>query len=171
MPATAIVRICVSAVREASTTSAAATASEARAAIRSEAPRHAPDRLRHDGDRHDLEAVEPPGLGEADGLQPVGERDERDRRGQGESQPRGESAEQAGAQDADRHADLTAGRAGQELAERDEIGVLRFVDPAPPHDVLVAEVAEVRDRSAERGEAQTHRGAQHFEEGSAAIAQ
>ena len=41
------------------------------------------------------------------------------------------------------------------LAERHEVGVRRLAEPAAARDVLVVEVAEVRDRPAERGEAET----------------
>jgi hypothetical protein len=112
--------------------------------------------------------VEPAGVDHADGLQTIGEYDERDGRGQREAQPRGESTGQAGADDPERHADLTAGRARKELAERDEVGVVRLVDPPAPHDVLVAEVAEMRDRPTEGCETQARGGAEDLEQGTTA---
>ena len=68
--------------------------------------------------------------------------------------PGRERARQAGAQQADRDADLAAGRAGQELAERDDIGIGCLVEPAAARDELVAEIAEMRDRAAEGGQAE-----------------
>ena len=53
---------------------------------------------------------------------------------------------------------------GQELTERHEVGVVRLVEPAAPDDVLLAEVAEVRDRSAERGQAEPSRDPEHLEQ-------
>ena len=106
-----------------------------------------------------------PASADAERPHAVGERDERDRRRQGEAEPRREPAEQAGAHHAERDPDLAARRAGQELAERDEVGVGALVEPAAPHDELVAEIAEVRDRPAERGEAQAQRGAEDLEQG------
>ena len=64
--------------------------------------------------------------------------------------------------DADGHADLAAGRAGQHLAERDEVGVGGFRQPAPTLHVLLAEVAEVGGGSAEGGEAKPGGGQEHF---------
>ena len=58
----------------------------------------------------------------------------------------------------------------EELAERDEVGVVRLVDPPAPHDVLVAEVAEMRDRPAEGCETQARGGAEDLEQGTTAVA-
>ena len=56
----------------------------------------------------------------------------------------------AGALQADRHADLTRRRPGQELAQRDEIRVGAVTEPSSPLDELGAEIAEVSDRPAKR---------------------
>ena len=53
---------------------------------------------------------------------------------------------------ADRDPELTRGRSGQQVRERDELAELLLGDPAAPVDVLVAEVADVRDGAAERGQ-------------------
>jgi hypothetical protein len=53
---------------------------------------------------------------------------------------------------ADRDPELARGWPGQQIRERDELAELRLADPAAPADVLVAEVADVRDGAAERGQ-------------------
>ncbi len=68
-----------------------------------------------------------------------------------------------GAQHADRNADLTARRAGKELAQRHDVGILRLVDPPTSDDVLLAEVAEVGDRPAEGGQPEACGHAEHFQ--------
>jgi hypothetical protein len=52
----------------------------------------------------------------------------------------------------DREDDLAARRAGQELTERDEIGVVLVVEPLPLLDDLGPKISEMCDRSSE-GEA------------------
>ena len=70
----------------------------------------------------------------------------------------------AGARQADGEADLAARRSRQELAEPDEIGEGVFIEPPPPGDELAAEIAQMRDRPAEAGEAQPEEdAAQHFD--------
>ena len=59
---------------------------------------------------------------------------------------------------AERFADLTAGRSRQDLRQRDEGGVDHLVEPTPLVDELGAELAEMRDRSAERGQAVAQKG-------------
>src|SRR5690606_15685439 len=49
---------------------------------------------------------------------------------------------------------LAAGRAGKELAKRNQIGVAAFVEPASPGHELFAKVAQVRHRTTEGGQAQ-----------------
>ena len=84
----------------------------------------------------------------------------------GEGEPRRQPAEQAvAAQDAEREADLAGGRAGQELAQRDDVGVAAFVQPFPALDEFGPEVAEMRDRPAERCEAQFEEGGENFGHG------
>jgi hypothetical protein len=83
----------------------------------------------------------------------IGKRDERQRRRQGEPDPRRQSAEPTGSAQPERHAHLAAGRPRQELAERDQVGVAAIVQPAAPLDKLAAEIAQMRDRPAERREA------------------
>jgi hypothetical protein len=49
------------------------------------------------------------------------------------------------------------------LAERDDVGVGSFVEPAAPLDKLGPEIAEMRNRAAERRQPQTQKNAQHLE--------
>jgi hypothetical protein len=77
------------------------------------------------------------------------ERNERDRRRQRESAPRGERSEHARALVADGDADLTAGGTRQKLAERHDRRVASFIEPSPSADELVAKIADVRDGAAE----------------------
>ena len=58
---------------------------------------------------------------------------------------------------ADRHPELTRHRPGQQVRHGDELRELLVCDPAPARDVLVAEVADVRDRPAERRRSETER--------------
>jgi len=66
------------------------------------------------------------------------------------------------AQYADADAGLTARRAREKLAERDDVGVGRLVEPAAPLDKLGSEIAEMRNRPAERGQPQPQKDAQHL---------
>ena len=132
-------------------------------AIRRKRAHHRQHRLRDDGDGRDLEPMQPAaaeriaGVGDA-----VGEQHERNRRRQRKSAPRRERAEISRARQADGDRDLGAGRAGQELRQRDQIGVGLVVEPAPAHDERFVEIAEVRDRAAEAGEAETQERGEDF---------
>jgi hypothetical protein len=53
-------------------------------------------------------------------------------------------------QNAKGKADLTGGRSGKELAERDQISIGRLVEPFAAFDEFIAEVSQMRDRAAER---------------------
>ena len=75
-----------------------------------------------------------------------------DRRRQRESDPGRQGSGIPAAQQADGETHLARGRPGQELAERDQIGVAVIVEPAPPVHELLAEIAEMRHRSAEGGQ-------------------
>src|SRR6516165_3407707 len=68
----------------------------------------------------------------------------------------------AAPQQADGETHLARGRPGQELAERDQIGVALVVEPAPPVHELLAEIAEMRDRSAEGGQPEPQERGQDF---------
>ena len=62
--------------------------------------------------------------------------------------------EAAAAQDAEREADLARRRPGQELTQRDEVRVFAVIDPAPTLDEFGAEVPEMGDGPAERGQSE-----------------
>ena len=93
----------------------------------------------------------------------VGEEDQGDGRRQRKAGPCRETAAIAGPHEADGKSDLTAGRAGQELAQSHEIGIGLFVEPAPAHDELFAEIPDMSDRSAETGDAQLEEDKENFE--------
>ena len=124
--------------------------------------RHAPHRLGDHGDRRDLEAVQPGGVDRAEVLDAERKQHQRDGRGQGEPGPGGERAGKPGAGQADADADLAARRTRQELAQRHEVGIGRLVEPAAALDELLPKVAEMRDRSAERGEPEPQEGDEDF---------
>src|SRR4029079_18775264 len=83
---------------------------------------------------------------------------QQERRGGGEADPGREGPGPPRAAMADGHADLARGRAGQELAERDEIGIGLVVEPAAANDEGFAEVTQMSDRAAEAGQAQHQEG-------------
>ena len=58
---------------------------------------------------------------------------------------------------------LAARRTGQELAQRDDVGEDRLVEPAAALDELGPVIAEMRHRPAERGQPQPKKDAQHLE--------
>ena len=62
---------------------------------------------------------------------------------------------------AERETDL-AQAVGQELAERHQIGVLAFIQPAPPHHDLVAEIAQMRYRPAKGRQPEFEKGQKHL---------
>ena len=67
----------------------------------------------------------------------VSESDHEQRRRQGEAEPRGEPAGESALQVADAEAGLAARGTGQKLAHRDEVGVGRIIEPAPPGFCIV----------------------------------
>lgn len=126
--------------------------------------RHAPDRLRHDGDCRQLQSVQQADTDRAAQRSgAVSEENEDHGRRQGKSGPGGERAQIAGPHQADREADLTAGGTGQELTKPDQIGVGMLVDPVPPYNELVAEVPDVGDRTAEAGQAEPQENPQNLQ--------
>jgi hypothetical protein len=132
--------------------------------VRREASRHPQDRLRDNGDRDQLEAVQQAlGRPAFQRARAIGEERHRDGGRQRESDPRGEPAEIGGAQEPDCETGLAARGARQELAERDQVRECAFLEPRAPDDELVAEIADVGDRPAERGQAELEKDAQDFE--------
>ena len=78
--------------------------------------------------------------------------------------PQGSSARET-----DGHIHLAAGGPGENLAERYQVGKTFITQPPAAHHIRVAEVAEVRNRSAKRGEPQTKGDCKHFEDRAARI--
>ena len=100
------------------------------------------------------QAAEPGGVTQVPELaQTIGEQDEHHGGWQREPAPGGECARQACAEHAEADAYLTAGRAGQELAEGDDVGVVDLAQPASAFDELRPEVADMGHRTAEACEA------------------
>jgi hypothetical protein len=79
----------------------------------------------------------------------------RDGRGQGEADPGRQRPAGAGPHEADQHPGLARRRARQHRAERDDRGEGALIEPLPALDEFAAEVADVRDRAAERRESET----------------
>ncbi len=141
----------------------AAAAIDARSAKRA---RHAPYRLRDNGDRNELETMKQSGAERtAKRRRAKGKKHKHDGGRQREAGPCRQTAEISGTHEADGKADLTARRAGQKLAQRDEIGIGLFVEPAAAHDELVAEISDMRDRSAEAGQAKLEKDEQDVNDG------
>ena len=123
---------------------------EARSPVRAQRARHPPDRLRDDGDSDELEAMEQArSRGTAQRAGAVGEENEHNRRRQREAGPRRERAAITGPHQPDRKSNLAGRRTRQKLTQRHEIDKSLFVEPAPAHDELFTEIADVRDRPAE----------------------
>jgi len=73
------------------------------------------------------------------------------------------SAKQAvAAKDAEREADLAGRRPRQELTQRNNVGIAAFAQPFPPLDEFGSEIAEMRDRPAERREAELEEGGENL---------
>ena len=126
---------------------------------------HAPDGLRDNRHGHQLQAVDQALAGAGlDRGRAKGDQQHDEGRGQGKAAPCGKATEQAAAaQDAERKADLARRRSGQELTEGDEVAVACFVDPLAAQNELVAEVSQVRDRAAERGQPEAQKDQQHLD--------
>jgi hypothetical protein len=135
-------------------------------AIGTERARHAPHRLGHDRDGHQLEPVKQtrPDF-PLEGARAIGEEHKRDRRRQRESNPCREAAKITGAHETKREPDLAACRPRQELAQRHQIGVSLLAEPAPFDDELLPEIADVRDWAAEAAYAELRESAQNLERG------
>src|SRR6185503_12467671 len=85
---------------------------------------------------------------------------QRDGRGQGEPRPGGEPTGEAATRQPHREPHLRGRGSRQELAERDEVRVGGLAEPLSPLDELAAEVPEMRDGAAERGEAEVEEDAE-----------
>ncbi len=105
-------------------------------------------------DRHgdDFEAVQPTGVARAGKrADPEGEADQRQRRGHGEAQPRGDSTEQTRAGDTDGDTHLTASWPGEKLTKGYKVGVALLIDPFSPLYVFLMKITEVCDGTAKGG--------------------
>ncbi len=116
---------------------------------------HLDDGHDHHGRRHQHQAVQPARRGGVEMGRREGEDRERDGGGYREPEPGRDSAGHARSHGADGNPQLAARRPGQELAQGHQIRVGRVIEPRPPAHVLLAKVAEMRHRTAERGEAET----------------
>ena len=90
-----------------------------------ELPRHAPDRLGDDGDGHDLQAVQPAGVLRPRPWAPNANSISAIADGSVNPSHAARPPSETRPDDADADPDLAAGRAGQELAERHEVGERR----------------------------------------------
>ncbi len=93
--------------------------------------------------------------------QPQGKQDQGDGRRQGEPGPGCRRAPVTCAGQAQRDTDLAAGRAWEELAQRDQFGIAALAEPAAAGDELLAKITQVRNRPAEGGEAQAQEDQEH----------
>ncbi len=91
-----------------------------------------------------------------------GEGRHEDGRRQGEADPGRQRPPKAGAAQAEREADLARRRAGQELAQRHQIGKGGLVQPLAAADKGFPEIAEVSDGPAERRQAKLQKGDKNF---------
>src|SRR6516165_4870033 len=132
--------------------------------VGSEAARHAPHRLRDNGDGDELEAMQQ-SVSDRPGQRAgaVGEEHHQDRRRQGEAGPSSQRPAIAGADQPDGESGLAGRWARQELAQRDQIDEGLLAQPTAANDKLLAEIADMRDRTAERTDAELEEGPEHFE--------
>ena len=125
--------------------------------IRCERAAHREQREEDHRHRDELEAVHPACARHVRPADDQGEHRHRDRRREREAEPGRCGARHACVVGSDRDAELARHRAGQQVRHGDELGELLVPDPAPPSDVLVAEVADVGDRPAERRQPEAER--------------
>ena len=143
--------------------SALSAAMEARWRSGTERARHAPDSLRDDGDRDQFEAMKQTRSdGSTERVGTVGKQDQHDRRRQGEAGPCRQRAGIARPYQTDRKTGLARSRTRQELAERNEIDEGLLVEPSPADDEFLAEIADVRNRSAKGADAELEEDAKNF---------
>src|SRR5262252_8732220 len=107
--------------------------------------------------------MEPSGVGAAQRVQPVGEGHQRQGRGQSKPQPCHQSAQQAGAEDANGNTDLATRRSRQALTQGHQIGVGLLIEPATARHILGVEVAQVRDGATKGGEPQARGHTEDFQ--------
>ncbi|MNT57666.1 hypothetical protein D3C72_1950530 [compost metagenome] len=96
------------------------------------------------------------------------EADQRKRGRQREGDPGRQHARPACPSQADRHADLAAGRPGQELAQGHQVRIGVVVQPVAPVHEFAAEIPEMSHRTAERRESQAQKDQEHLKTGAVA---
>jgi len=120
--------------------------------------------MRHHGNGRQLEAVQqrlPVGAGKDRAERGEGKQEQCGRQGKG-TECR-ECTAPTGPQQSDRKAELAARRSRQELAGRQHLRIARFIHPVTALDKLAMEIAQVRDRSAEAGQAKPEKHPKDFE--------
>ena len=107
------------------------------------------DGHRYGGQLEPVQGAGQGGLAQIELRQAQRQRDQEQGRWQREAQPGEHRARPAAALQANGKAHLAAGRAGQKLAQRHQLGIGRIRQPAAAFDEFGAEVTQVRDRPAE----------------------
>src|SRR6266403_3983572 len=124
-------------------------------AIRAELCSHRPDCLSYYGNGNHFQAMKPAGsLFTANPVNAVGSKQHDNRRRERKRDPSGNGTRNATARHTDRVANLTTGRAWQEIAKRHEIGKGLLSQPLAALHKFLPKIAKVRDRTAERGQAE-----------------
>ncbi|KFC71405.1 hypothetical protein FF80_00599 [Devosia sp. LC5] len=131
--------------------------------VRRQAPRHAPHRLRHHGNRDDLEPMQHTLRHRPfQRARPQGEQHQQDRRWQGKGRPGRQRTERSATPQPQRKADLARCRPRQELAQRYKIAIALLVDPAAAGNQFIAKIAEMGNRPAERGQTELQKCQKNF---------
>jgi hypothetical protein len=81
-------------------------------------------------------------------LRAISKEDEQDGGWKREGNPSSKAAEIAAPHQPNGKSNLAAGRTREELAQRDEIGERRLVDPTTPDHEFLSEITDVGDRTA-----------------------
>ena len=97
-----------------------------------------------------------------DASRAIGEEKQKERRGQGETEPCGQPSRIAAANNPDSASGLARRGAGEELRKRDQIDIGAFAQPATALDKLGAEVTEMGDRPAKGGHAELEEDAKNL---------
>lgn len=157
MPPKTMAAICANGEVANKTMSAAVTAIKAcaRSGHSVRAIPHPPYGLRDDCDGNEFQSMKKSCASWAgDSVRAIGEEDEDERRRQGEPRPRRETAGITGPHQTNGKSHLAARRAGQKLAQADEIRIGALIKPPASDDKFIPEIPDMRDRSAKAGNAQ-----------------
>ena len=101
----------------------------------------------------------------SDASRPVGEEKQKDRRGQGETEPCGQPSQIAAPNETNSEAGLARRRAGEKLRKSDQIDIGALAQPATALDKLGAEVTEMGDRPAKGGHSELEEDAKNLPRG------